>query len=295
MKSRRFKILLLCFALLLAIIAFLGGSGYTLLRGTPDFYRRHMLTADQIARIAETAEEKIAQARNWLARTHAQETARVAGRTPATAAASAPNAITMTFSEDELNAFFDKWSETAGWRDAYLKYLSNPVLVLKDGQLILAGTVKNFDSVVSLHFRPTLDAADDQLRLDLTRIQVGRLPVPESFFSSQEQRLVNALRARLPGWQSRARIQPNGTSNGSAVAAAMGKLALDSLQHRPADAALFLPLEGDKFIPVRLTNLKIDGDHIALTATPLDAEERATLLHHLKEPYNAPRLAAAAQ
>ena len=69
-----------------------------------------------------------------------------------------PGATTFSFTDDELNALFNKWAELHGWKDVMSRFVEDPMIVLQNGRIIFAGKVslKNVDTVVSVHLRRRL-------------------------------------------------------------------------------------------------------------------------------------------
>ena len=114
--------------------------------------------------------------RRELEAQRAQQTRR-GGPTPASAPSSRLP-ITVSFTDDELNAFFDKWITWNNWKAAYERHMIDPILILDDGRLILAGRIRELESVVSLHFEPRIDPRDaERLRRRGRTVSAhGRLP-----------------------------------------------------------------------------------------------------------------------
>ncbi len=285
------KRLLLVIAIgLLGAILFSAGSWY-LLQGEPEWYVLRQ-TPEQRAEAARRADQKVLSALSWAADAEAYEN-RLVNRNPASTApaSSRPSAHTITITQSELNAFFGKWTESFGWDERYGQYLSQPAITLLEGRLVLAGTVKELNAVVSLHFKPELTEGG-QLDIHLARVMGGRLPLPEALWSSQRDRLERKLHAILPQLQHAARIKPNGASNMDAVGAAVVRMALNVLDRAPSDAVLFLPIldhaGGEtRSVPVKLTDVQIENDTLIVTVEPMDRQERDTLLHRLRAPYQA--------
>jgi hypothetical protein len=200
--------------------------------------------------------------------------------------------LTVRFTEQELNAAFNKWGALYHWDEKYGQSISDPRIVLHDGRVIVAGSVTDLGAVVSLHFEPRVQA-DGRLRFDLVRVLGGRLPLPQSMFDSYRDKIEAKVRAALPALQQGARIAPDGSANEKAVAAAMSKLLLRVLRGQADDAVLFLTANQGTQVPVKLTGLTIDGKAIAATVELMNAPERAALLQRIKEP-EPPRGAAPA-
>jgi uncharacterized protein YpmS len=289
-RRKWFRRLLLLVATIAVVL--LGGVmvAFFMVRSRPSFYRLTKLTAAQRADAAKSAEDKFIKIQNEAARTSAAESARrhreVKGSTTST---SHPivfdgQPVTISFTEAELNAFFDKWSNFQNWKDAYEPYIEDPVVILKDDRVILAAKLRDPDLVVSLHFEPSIDA-NGQLKLELARILGGVLPLPESMISKYEDRLTSGIAKRLPTWQQSADIDANGAVNSNAIAASAAKLLVHMLRHEPADPVLFLPVFGQKgSVPVRIQAVDVNDSEMSMTIQPMSRDEQAELLKRIRAP-----------
>jgi hypothetical protein len=229
---------------------------------------------------AQSAENKFTDIQNRAARLRAGErAARNLQQPPATRPA---DAITIAFTEDELNAFFDKWSVFQNWKAAYDRYLEDPVVILQDGRIILAGKVKELGLVASLHFAPKIDETG---KLDLRLVQIlgGRLPLPEAVIGRYQDRVIAHLAPRLAGWQRSSAFDASGSANSSAIAAVATMQLVHILRHEPAESIVFLPVLGEKgSVPVRVTNLRVEKGAMTLTVVPMTHDERAALLQRIR-------------
>jgi hypothetical protein len=302
------KRLLVVVACALVVLVVGAAIAWKMLRGRPDWYAD--VQADPAARqaAAARAEDEVKRTIDWAAAQQAEERARLqAGgdfgpspdnggpATGSVAAATGPStlapppaaglrrALTVRFTEQELNAAFNKWGALYHWDEKYGQTISDPRIVLHDGRVIVAGSVTDLGAVVSLHFEPRVQD-DGRLRFDLVRVLGGRLPLPQSMFDSYRERIAAKVRAALPALQQGARIAPDGSANEKAVAAAMSKLLLRVLRGQADDAVLFLTANQGTQVPVKLTGLTIDGKTIAATVELMNARERAALLERIKEP-----------
>lgn len=284
MKKWMRRILVVVLVALAGVAAFVTTS-FFMLRAEPDWYHPPTWTPEQREAAAHRAEVKIGELQSRTGEAHAVElraqNSRAGGaptkRPPATSA----SAITVRFSDDELNAVFSKWSAINGWQASYERFLSDPMILLRDRRLILAGKLKEFDAVVSLHFEPRIDESG-RLDLRLVRILGGKLPLPQAILDRYADRVTSSLRHRLGPWQRGAMIQPTGVANTDAVNAAMGLLILRTLRHEPTEPVVFLPgVEGRK-IPLRISDLQIEGRELMMTVEPMTAAERAQLLQRLR-------------
>jgi hypothetical protein len=276
---------LLGVALVMALIALFLTGGFILLRGTPDYYRRTRLTAEQRAAAATRAEAKLTQMQNLATDLHGAE---LQARNGSTKPAAPPGATTFSFTDDELNALFNKWAELNNWKDLYERVVEDPMIILQDGKIIFAGSVnlKGVDTVVSIHFKPTI-APDGQLDLRLDSILGGKLPLPkDTVISPMKQRVLQQIGRSLPAWQGGAQIAPDGTANDPAVKAEMSKLLANTLNEQASDPVVFLwrIAHGHKMIPVKLTDVTIADNALSITVLPMNASERADLLQRIKRP-----------
>jgi hypothetical protein len=260
-------------------------------RGTPDWWQRPQVSAEEQAAAANRADRKIMETLSVVREMDAASRARAAGadpndRRPAATQGAAP--LTVTFTEGELNGFFNKWDRLYGWTQRYQDRISNPGIVIHEGRLVVAGDSKELGTVVSIHFDPTLDDKG-RLYLKLSKVLAGRLPIPQGFFDQYRTAGRERLAASLPAWQNRAQLRPDGSANGEAMTVAMGKLFLNVLANEPGEPVLFLPLaERDRSLPVKLTDVTIKDKSLTLTVMPLNRAERADLLKRIKEPVEDP-------
>ena len=286
------KSLLRIVALLAVLIAVGAAVGWYLLRGKPSWYEP--VASDPAARQAAAvrAENELKRTIDWASSQQAEERAAIhaarSATSPATAPATSPAtrpSLHISFTEQELNAAFEKWETAYGWRDTYGQHLTDPRIVLHDGRLIVAGNVKDTNTLISLHFQPRVDEKG-RLQFELVRVLGGRLPLPESAFDGYREKLEQKLRAKLPELQRGAQIKPDGSANDNAVAATFAKLLLRVLDRRPEEAVLFLPANQGSRVPVKLSDVAIEGKSIGLTVQLMTPQERAALLERIREPWD---------
>jgi hypothetical protein len=274
------------------VVLFAAGAGlaWYLARGRPSWYDAQSIDPAARQAAAVRAENEFKRTMDWAASQQAEERAAIhaARGAPATSAPSTGPAtrrsLTVIFTEQELNAAFEKWGRAYGWDEAYGQFVKDPRIVLHEGRFIVAGDVKDFGTIISLHFQPAVDPKG-QLRFELARVLAGRLPLPESAFDGYREKLEQKMRASLPALQRGAKIEPDGSANDKAVAASFAKLLLRVLDRRPEEAVLFLPANQGKQVPVKLADVTIDGKSIGLTVQLMTPAERAQLLEHIREPY----------
>jgi hypothetical protein len=265
----------------LVLVAILGFATWSwhLLRGTPDWYNAPQRTDEERAAAANRVDQKLLDAVSWASEAQAQATS----NTTRPAAAHAKNLKIVSFTEDELNAFFQKWNRAKNWGALYEQYLTDPVIVIHDGRIVLAGKMKELGTVASVHFEPAIDD-EGKLHLDIAKMLGGRLPLPTAVFGKYRTRITDALRWRLPAWQQQAGIDARG-ANEWAVSAALSKMFLEILNDKPAEATIFLPTTASGLYPVQIRDVKVEDDTLTLSVEPLNAAERTELLVRLREPY----------
>lgn len=278
---------------ILVLVLFFGAIGvgvmHHLSKRTPTGYAPTQLTADERAAAAWRLEhQKMPQLLNMATESQAKASAAVRAQARGAslpAGTTQPlSAVTVSFTQDEINSSLWKWSEP--YKSDYERYLTGPYVSLEEGAVVLMGTVPEFGRVASAYFEPKLDE-QGMLRCDLTSLKVGSLPLPESLLSKKRAKLEEALKAQLPQWQNRAKIDPTGIANSDANAAALGKLVLQILNHQPSPAVIFLAKDfpnHSRTIPVRLTNVTVEKGALTITVQPMDATERAALLDQIRAP-----------
>jgi hypothetical protein len=261
-------------------------GGYLLMRGEPDYYTGRTLSAQDEALAAGSAEDKFRQILNSAAFARRDEAlARMAAQNGATQPATSPSLINVTFTDDELNSVFRKWSELNNWKASYQRYVMDPMVIFQSDRIILAGRVRNNDlnAVVSVHLEPEV-MPDGSMQLKLVRALAGRLPVPTAMFQKYLDKAVTALQLRLPAWQAGAKIDADGEANNDAIAAQLAKLAIAALHQQPADGVIFLPTAGKANVPVKVVGVEMKDHEIQFSLQPLDAPEREALLKRIKSP-----------
>ncbi|WP_428938115.1 hypothetical protein [Fontivita pretiosa] len=255
-------------------------AGWIMVRGTPEWYRPGSLTAEQREELAQRAERKLVGVQNEVARARAAEYA-AQHHNSTRPATSAGQPFVISFTDDEINAFFDKWSVWQNVKQSYSKFLTDPRIVLREGRMILAGRLNDVDAIASLHFEPRI-TPDGRLDLRLVRVLAGKLPLPAGVLDKYRDRSSRALMQRMSRWRQNASIDSTGIANANAISAAMGQVLIDVLHNRPADAVLFLPVIDHGSIPVRLIDVRIEDNSITLTADPMNAAERGRLLQSIR-------------
>lgn len=288
------------FLLLIAVIL-LGGialsvGGWFMLRGTPDWYQPRTLTAEQRKTSEARAEAMFVNMTNWAGGARAallRAANALEGESPttsqaATALAHQPAApFQIQFSDDDLTAFFDKWAGGNGRREYFDQYVQDARLILRNNQLILAGTVKEMGTVVSVQFEPRIDARGS-LQLRIARVLGGILPLPDAVWARKREKIERLLESKLPAYQQSAALSSDGTANSAASAAGMNKLLLAVLRGESAEPVLFIPYDVKKLnrsVPVKITAVTIENNTLKMTAEQMTTAERDAMLERLRAPY----------
>ena len=273
---------LLLFVLFFAVFAgALGIGGWWMSHRPPAWYAQRRASQADLDAAAHRAERQVQRTLSW-----AQDQQAFAASSQLGAPTTNPaKSLQISLSEDELNGFFLKWDKQFHWSDHYGQYFSEPQIVVSDGQLIVAATMKDLGSVMSIELQPRLK--NEKLNMPVERILAGRLPLPRVFWDRYRQMLEDSVMGKLPDWQDKSVIRPNGTANSDTVAAAMGELLLDILNDHPARPYLFLPYDvsnSPRSLPVKLTGVEIVNKTLLLTLEPLTPDERQKLLQDVREP-----------
>jgi len=281
--TRILRWVLICVLLLLAaavsVPLFVRHRVYAL----PDWYpKAHLSEADQAA-AANRADQKLIQARSEIVGAYAAQTrATRAGTQPTSLPVSQ---FALKLSEDEINSWIPKWEDELGWRGRVDQYLSDPTIVFNEDEIILAATVKDWKTIVSLHVVPKLQ--NGKLLLSLRSVMAGTLPLPKVAWSSYQDRLLESVQAHLPEFRKQAAIDANGRANAAAASAAMNELLIHSLNDEPAEPVLFLPDQfsrSPRSLPVQITGISIAEKVLTISVEPMDAAQRAAFLKHLRGP-----------
>ncbi len=270
---------------LLVALLITGGILWQLHTRHPHFYRAFKWTPRQRGELAHQTASKLALVHNAFEEQTAKAALSLVRETGSTLPATVPSApFTLNLNEEEINAFLMHAADIYGWKPHYEDYVTDPGVFLEDGHINIAGNVVEVGGVMSLVFDPRLDE-NGQLRMDLSQILSGRLPVPRVMLNSQIQKLTDLLEKNLPHWEDKAKFDPQGRANRGAAGAAMTKLLLNALNSKPSDPVIFLPLEGSDYAPLKVTAMTIKGNNLSMTMRLLTMAERTTYLDNIKAPY----------
>lgn len=298
------------FSRILLLVLLLGGVTLAVLyylsaRHPSGYFPGLLSAADREAAAKRLELEKLPQLLNLANQAQANATSALRAQArgeAAPAASTRPIApVTVTFTQDEINASL--WKH---YKSSYERYLNEPYVSLEDGTIVLMANVPEYGRVASASFEPRIDDKG-MLRCDLTSLKLGSLPLPESVLSKHRAKVENALRARLPDWQSKAEIGPTGMINPDGRYAAQSQLLLRVLNHQPSPAVVFLPKDIQKIsdkdkdkgsVPVKLTNVSVEKGALTITVEPMTVDERTALLGKIREPQqggSAPQSSATAE
>ncbi len=277
-------------ALLLLIIIGLGalsGVGYWLSRSAPSYYHPVTRKPQEQNALFNTGLQKYLQAQESMKKAYAAERrASYAQRNGQLEPATEPiEAVEVVFTEDELNAFMGQWASE--YHDKIDAYLKDPVVVLQEGQIIIAGQLKKPELVMAVHLDASVDEKG-QLRLVIASVRGGRLPLPSSFYAGEKQKASDALMGWLPAWQKEAQLSDDGAVNSAAIKAAMSKLILHLFNNEPALPYVFFPDPSGgspKTVPVQMVDVKVTDKKLRLMLQPVDPSSRQTLIEHIRDPY----------
>jgi hypothetical protein len=266
---------------LLAILVALGVVAlYYLANRAPEWIPQQILDPVARAAAAERAEGRLRSAFNLVQDAQSAETR---ARNANTSAPTTRPSLELSFTEEEINALFDKWDRYYQWRDRYGEHVSDPGIAFRDGKILLVGRAKELNKTISVRFRPRLDDRG-RLIVSLDGIYSGSLWLP-GVFEKYRVPLAQRVKAALPEFQRKARIDLDGSANGEAMAAAMSKLFLRILDDEPGDPVLFQPVGEHRSVPVKITSLSIKDKSLSMTVVPLTPDERKDLLARVREPY----------
>jgi hypothetical protein len=266
--------------LLFLALVFLAGLTFYMARRHPAIYKPYIFTAIDQRRIAKQAAEKFNAARAMAQALRAQEARQQNGLTdvPATQAPPVSASQTLEFDEEEVNAFLQEHGKAT-----FEQYVKEPGIFLREGQIILAGEVKELGSVLSFHFEPEIDEKG-RLKLSLVSSNIGRVSLPRAVLDSKLEKVQTALKQRLPGWQRSAKMDATGQANDDTVKAAMAKLLLNTLDDLPSEPVVFTPADDHKALPLLLREVEVKDKKLVLTLLPMNPAERQAAFEKIRQP-----------
>jgi hypothetical protein len=276
---RIFKRLLFVVLLLVIGALVLSGVAWHYLRGVPSYYRTFKWNQQERTALNQSAVAKFTRTRNQAAAAWSAEVQSSQAGATRPATTTRPNEpLDISLTEEEINAFLDH-----NFQETFAQWVKNPGIYLQDGQIILAGEVKELGYVASFHFEPKIDK-EGRLDLRLVKAVGGRLPLPRWMLESKMQKVRDGLKEKMPAWQRDATMDRYGASDKNLVKAAMGKMLLNVMNDKPSEPLLFLPGENKRALPVRIKTIKIEKQTIEMSLRPLTPEERKAAMEKVKAP-----------
>lgn len=287
LRMKWIKRILVAVLLLLLALGGLGLLAWHLKGSRPAWYPKDAPDPAAVRAAFTSVNTKLEGVQSWIADTSIYERSRNGSRNPvSTDPTTAPSkTFTITLSAAELNAFFSNWDKKFHWGDRLSKYVSNPVLVIQDNRLILAGEVKDADTVLSVHLEPRIDDKG-MLHLEVVKVMGGMLPLPQAFWDRYRQKLTGAMENKIDQLREKARLHSDGSMNTEGIAVEMNDLLIHALNGEPAEPVLFLPQDmshANNGLPVKLTDISMKDNAITMTVVPLSPDERQSLLKHIRE------------
>lgn len=259
--------LFFCLVAAIALLVVAGFVGSRMLHGRPDWYMHVAIDPGQREQIAKRVEDKLTDATNW------SQSAWSARQHPSAQQPPAP--LEFSLSEDEINAFISKWAELSDGDKRVAAVLTEPQVALDNGELTLAATVKELETVVSVHLTPRIDQTG-LIHADIDKVMGGQLPLPQAIWDVYANKLAAHIQAELPAAQRNAKLRADGSANNQMVEAVLGRMMLHFLHGEPADPVVFLKYAAKNELgnlPVKITSLKIADKTLMLTFEPLKAGE----------------------
>ena len=252
----------------------------------PSYYSRQRLEGEDRLEAIASVERKFGNFQGSLGAALAGQTRRRNAGDSATSQPTEAESAELTFSGDELDAYFNKWLTDNNYTDSFAKQLSDPRLLLDNGRLILAGRREvpwMGDTVVSMHFSPSVSEETGKASMSLEGIYAGNTSLPEMAVEEMRTRAAAAIEARLPGYVESAAFEADGTANDAAVGLAIDRQLARLLEQRPVeDLVLFPYLVGRGHVAVRVESLTIQDGVLDLDVLPLTPREREAYLEAIK-------------
>ena len=280
------KVILWSAGLLFVAGVGVGAAQLVRLRRTPDWYAPDTSTAEQRATAAGRVEDVLTRLYNWSAGRHARQADRQPVAAPTVADPGNDALFPLSFTDGQLNAFYDKWSRFQNRQAVVDKYVKDPRVVVQEGHLIVAGQLRDRGVVVSLFFDPSV-TPDGRAQMTLSRVMAGVVSVPDVFFDAQRTALQQVLASHLPTNQRAAALDGDGLANGAAATAAMDEMLLAVLRRQPIEPVIFVPVNASPtspLLPVRISAVTAANHTLAMTAQAVPLAERAKLLEQIKRP-----------
>src|SRR5579872_5968748 len=137
------------FLIATCVLAVIGVASVAVIRhlahSRPSWYRTRSMDQASRGAVAQNVLNKLIGVQNWVQDFNSNERNRRGGVPPGSPGyMAAPDPVKhISFSEDELNAFFQHWDDAMHWKDRYSSFISDPMLALQDRQIVLGADVKD--------------------------------------------------------------------------------------------------------------------------------------------------------
>jgi len=267
----------------LLVAAGLGVVAYVIagVGDVPDYYAAPRLSGEDRLEAIASVERQFVNFQGQLSDAVATE---------ATAPEAEPEPATMRFGAAEVDAWFAKWLDDHGYREAFTRHLAEPRLLIVDGRLVLAGRAELDwlgDVVISLRFVPEVGEGD-RVRLRFEGVSAGHRELPDAAVSAMRERSLAALGEATAAERKAVALADDGTANVAAVRVAIDRQARQLLSGGAVDPlVLFPPVVGRGPVAAEVVELAIEGDQLRLGVLPLTPDERAELVEKLRRPADA--------
>jgi hypothetical protein len=200
--------------------------------------------------------------------------------------------LELSVTEAEINAAIARWEQVNANNSGGI---SDPEILLEDGQIILAGKPKDLGLVVSVRLAPWLDGAGD-LHVDIVQVKAGLLPLPlplpRAVWGIYAGGLATAVAAQLPGEDQLAKMDSDGSVNDAETRAVLSRMLIRFLHCDSARPNLFVTYfhdNGTRNLPVKLELIRIAGKTATIRLTPLGRGEPVEEPRQKSPPQSAPR------
>ncbi|MGF1635360.1 MAG: hypothetical protein ACFCVE_16050 [Phycisphaerae bacterium] len=267
------SLLKILFAIALLAVLVVGGLGFYIYRQTgdvPTWRRFQEFSADERQRLAQGVDSTLTRLTYMASNRLGTE----AGADDAEAI----EPVQIELSESQINAFFQKWLAFGENRQTFERYLREPYISLMDGHVVLSGKPPGQERVVSLHVAAEV-SDEGPLTLELEKVTVGRMPIPQSFYDEERRQLIGKLESAIPGLTDRANVDADGVANYQAVAALMARDLVAILEGERVETVLFTTLGAtDNFVPTRIQQLELTDESVTALVDVMKRERRNTYL-----------------
>jgi hypothetical protein len=272
MAAGRFRKLVV--RLLLGVVLLLTLSALLLLylvKRDPDWFKEIALTTQQVDTHSKSLEDKMTVLANEVDQT-------------SVGVSSAPQLLKLSITEDELNAMYAKWSKWNNTAEFITKKVSDPQIRLRDGELIAAGRLQGFSTVLSVHFAAVKDDAGT-IRFRMNGMRSGALPLPEASIAGQKESLIRTVDSEVSRMRPEIVLDP---PNKQAMQVLAGSAIVQLFRGKEVDGLVLLKRGGlpvDLTAVARLIDIQIDDGKADLTFRLASPDEVKKLEADLKRGY----------